>query len=62
MEPITGLLAEFKRELTRVMQERYSGEVEFKSERDETVRREIESRPLLLDKIVESEIEAGEAI
>jgi len=49
MEPITGLLAEFRRELGRAFDGKYSGDAGVEVERDEEVRREMEDRPLLLN-------------
>jgi hypothetical protein len=61
MEPITGFLAEFRRELDRIMRERYHGTVKMEPEHNENLRMELERRPLLIDRQEESEIEAGEA-
>jgi hypothetical protein len=48
MEPITGLLAESRRELDRAMRER--SPVDMEVDRDEALRRDLEERPLLLDR------------
>ena len=50
MEHITGLLAEFRRELAEVMQKRYLGEVRLEVDRDEVLRRDLEGRALMLDR------------
>ena len=60
MEPITGLLAEFRRELNHVLKERYVSDVRMEPERDEAVRLNLETRPLLIDRVGEGEIEPGE--
>jgi fibronectin type 3 domain-containing protein len=57
MEPITGLLAEFRRELDRVFQEEYSGEMKLEIEQDEMVRTSLEERSKLLDRIPDDEPE-----
>ena len=49
MEPVTGLLAELRRELDTVMGDRYRGEQRMDLERDEDLRRVLEDRELLLD-------------
>ena len=49
MEPITGLLAEFRKELYRALDDRYSSKVSIEEERDVDVRREMQGRPSLLD-------------
>ena len=49
MEPITGLLADFRRELSRALDEKYVDSAGLEVERDEEARREMEERPLLLD-------------
>jgi hypothetical protein len=61
MEPITGLIAECRRELDRVLMERTAGRRGMTVERDEGVRRELEGRELLMDRQTEAEIESGEA-
>jgi fibronectin type 3 domain-containing protein len=48
MEPVTGLIAEFRRELEGVMGEKYGGEVVMEPERDEGLRRDLEGRELLI--------------
>jgi len=48
MEPVTGLLAEFRRDLEQMLQERYAGQVRVQTVRDEVLRREIEMRQLFL--------------
>jgi hypothetical protein len=60
MEPITGLIAECRRELDRVMMERTSSRKGMEVERDEEVRRDLERRPLLIDRQDEGEVEAGD--
>ena len=49
MEPITGLLADFRRELNHVLDERYAEEARMVVDRDEQLRRDMERRPLRLD-------------
>jgi hypothetical protein len=49
MEPVTGLLAELRRELDAVMGDRYRGERRMDLERDEGLRKVLEDRDLLLD-------------
>jgi hypothetical protein len=49
MEPVTGLLAELRRELDSVMGVRYRGEQKMDLERDEGLRKVLENRELLLD-------------
>ena len=51
MEPVTGLLAELRRELDTVMGVRYRGEQRMDLERDEELRKVLEDRELLLDLI-----------
>jgi hypothetical protein len=55
MQPITGLLAEFRQEVDRLLEERFSGAVVMKPETDEAARREIARRELMMD----SEVERG---
>jgi len=50
MEPITGLLAEFRRGLEKAQQERRKGEAPLELEMDEAVRAELKARPLMLDR------------
>lgn len=50
MEPITGLLADFRRELDRILKERFAEEARIVVERDERLRRDMERRPLHLDR------------
>jgi hypothetical protein len=49
MEPITGLLADFRRELNRILKERYAEDARMVLERDDRLRRDLERRPLRLD-------------
>jgi hypothetical protein len=49
MEPITGLLADFRRELNRVLKERYAEDSRMVLERDDQLRRDLERRPLRLE-------------
>ena len=60
MEPITGLIADFRRELDRVLKEKYTGEGHIEFDRDEKLKSALERRPLLIDRVGEGEIEAGE--
>jgi len=50
MEPITGMLAEFRRELDRVLEERYKGAVRMEARADEELRRELSGRETLMDR------------
>ena len=50
MEPITGMLAEFRRELDRVLDERYKGAVKMEARADEDLRRELAGRETLMDR------------
>jgi hypothetical protein len=50
MEPVTGLLAELRRELVRALGERFEGN--FEPERDESVQAELGRRPLMLERDV----------
>ena len=50
MEPITGMLAEFRRELDRVIAERYKGSVRMESRADEDLRRELAGREPLMER------------
>jgi len=50
MEPVTGLLAEFRRELSRTLEARFPGETVLAPMEDEAVRIDIEGRELLLYK------------
>jgi hypothetical protein len=50
MEPITGMLAEFRRELDRRLEAKMPAEGKMSEERDEGVRRELEERELMLDR------------
>ncbi|NIP36408.1 MAG: hypothetical protein GWN18_15760 [Thermoplasmata archaeon] len=66
MEPITGMLAEFRRELDRKLEAKMPAEGKMTEERDERVRRELEERELMLDKfegpeeeVVELEVPSG---
>jgi hypothetical protein len=49
MEPITGLLADFRRELNRILEERYAEEARMEVDKDDQLRRYLERRPLHLD-------------
>jgi hypothetical protein len=49
MEPITGLLADFRRELNRILEERYAEDARVVDMRDDRLRRALERRPLRLD-------------
>jgi hypothetical protein len=55
MEPITGLLAEFRRELEWAMQENFPGTPSLEPEIDTDVKFEVEARPLRIDEVVEEE-------
>ena len=59
MEPVTGLLAEFRRDLERLMQEKYAGTVKVQTVRDEVLKRELELRQLFLFTFGEKEGEGG---
>jgi hypothetical protein len=48
MEPVTGLLAEFRRDLELLLQEKFAGQVKVQTVRDEVLRHEIEMRELFL--------------
>ncbi len=54
MEPVTGLLAEFRRELQAVMEQRSMGEVSLEVESDEAVRTGLRERELLLHRMDEA--------
>nr|NIP33691.1 hypothetical protein [Thermoplasmata archaeon]NIS10791.1 hypothetical protein [Thermoplasmata archaeon]NIT75746.1 hypothetical protein [Thermoplasmata archaeon]NIU47891.1 hypothetical protein [Thermoplasmata archaeon]NIW81368.1 hypothetical protein [Thermoplasmata archaeon] len=56
MEPITGLLAEFRRELNVAYAEGRTGDQQIEVERDEQVRKELASRQLHLDMPEDDEI------
>jgi hypothetical protein len=49
MEPVTGLLAEFRKELVRVLGERAAGRPGIETVIDEDLNRKLESRGLLID-------------
>jgi fibronectin type 3 domain-containing protein len=49
MEPITGLLAEFRRNLNQLMREKYSEGFTLEPERDEQIRKDLKTRELLID-------------
>ena len=49
MEPVIGLLADFRRGIDRVMEERYPAGGRMEPERSETVMRHMESRTLAID-------------
>ena len=55
MEPVTGLLAEFRRELDEVMGREYSGGERMELDRDEGLRRALAERELMLDLIFAEE-------
>jgi hypothetical protein len=55
MEPITGLLADFRRELDRAMEKNFPEGVRMKENRDEVLRMELMQRPLMLDQTPEEE-------
>jgi hypothetical protein len=57
MEPITGLLADFRREINRLFDERYTDEQRIELERDEGVRRSLELRTLHLDSDEDEDME-----
>ncbi len=48
MEPVTGLLAEFRRDLEQMLEEKYAGTVKVQTVRDEVLKRELELRQLFL--------------
>ncbi len=56
MEPITGLLADFRRELNVAYAEGRTGDQRIEVERDEQVRKAIATRPLKLDLPDEDEV------
>jgi hypothetical protein len=49
MEPITGLLADFRQELNRILEERYAEDVRMEVAKDDQLRRYLERRPLHLE-------------
>ena len=49
MEPITGLLADFRRELNRILGERYTEDARMVVERNDQLRRDLERRPLQIE-------------
>ena len=51
IEPITGLIAEFRRDLERVFKERYAGGARIEQERDESVMQSLRHRGLLIDSL-----------
>ena len=55
MEPLTGLLAEFRRELEWAMQETFPGTPTLEPEMDTDIRFEVEARPLRIDEVIEAE-------
>jgi fibronectin type 3 domain-containing protein len=55
MEPLTGLLAEFRRELERAMEESLPGIPPLEPEMDTEVRYQVEARPLRIDEVLEEE-------
>jgi fibronectin type 3 domain-containing protein len=61
MEPITGLLAEFRREIDQTLRDRYAGEVTMEPEHDEEFRRDLEGRTLLVDRMEDIEDLPAEA-
>jgi fibronectin type 3 domain-containing protein len=56
MEPITGLLAEFRRELNVAYAEGRTGDQRIEVERDEQVRKDLATRPLRLDMPEDDEV------
>ncbi|UCC93954.1 MAG: hypothetical protein JSW25_04620, partial [Thermoplasmata archaeon] len=59
MEPLTGLLAEFRRELEWAMQEIFPGTPPLEPEIDEDIRFQVEARPLRIDEVIVEEEEDG---
>ncbi|NIP36455.1 MAG: hypothetical protein GWN18_15990, partial [Thermoplasmata archaeon] len=55
MEPITGLLADFRRELDRAMEHNFPEGVQMEEVRDEVLRMELMQRPLMLDQAADEE-------
>jgi hypothetical protein len=55
MEPITGLIAEVRKELERIVKEEYPPGTLLEPSQDETIRTELKVRALLLDKEMEDE-------
>jgi hypothetical protein len=55
MEPITGLIAEFRRELERIVKEDYPKGTVIEPTNDDAIRREIKERALLLEYAEEDE-------
>jgi fibronectin type 3 domain-containing protein len=53
MEPVTGLIAEFRRDLERVVREEYPESIVMEPSRDEDVREELRGRALLLDRMAD---------
>lgn len=48
MEPITGLLSEFRRELNHIVEEKYAEEMVLEPETDVEFRHDLEDRELLI--------------
>jgi len=55
MEPITGLLADFRRELDRTMEKNFPEGVRMEEDRDDVLRMELMQRPLMLDQAPDEE-------
>jgi hypothetical protein len=55
MEPITGLLADFRRELDRAMEKRYQEGIRMEEVRDDVLRMELMQRPLMIDQVGDEE-------
>jgi hypothetical protein len=55
MEPITGLLADFRRELDRAMEKRYPEGLRMEEVRDDMLRMELMQRPLMIDQVGDEE-------
>ena len=55
MEPITGLLAEFRRELGMRIEDRFPGMDQWEAEPDKDLRWEVEARPLRLDEVTDED-------
>jgi hypothetical protein len=55
MEPITGLLADFRRELDRAMEKNFPEGVRMEEVRDDVLRMELMQRPLMLDQASDEE-------
>jgi hypothetical protein len=55
MEPITGLLSEFRRELNRIAKEKYAADMSIEPESDLEFRRDLEDRELLIHRFPDEE-------